>query len=353
MLIDLVCAYLRIPLLAHPGKAPSAFLMALVSLSVRWVHGPTKIDVEADEVIVVCRVKNGEEYVTSFIDHHLSLGAEHIVLLDNDSSDKTISLACRHENVTVLRTPLPYRTYSRLFNAYLRKRYSRSCWCLCLDVDELFDYPYSDKMSLKELLRYLNDRSYTVVLANMLEMFADEPFSSLEGNMDNRDYKELYRYFDLGGILSKPVRPQFATGSDPGLRLHMGGIRKTGFGKGGPLLKFPLVFLNPDLSYKDFGNHHILGGSPSIADFSCVLYHYQFTGSLRERCNQAVRQNQYSRRSAKYRAFLEVLSAEPNLNLREKALQPRELEATNELIDAGFLYVSDEFAQYAEGCCGV
>ena len=336
--------------MAHPGRDPSVFLMALVSLSVRRVHGPTRIDVKEDEVIAVCRVKDGEEYVRSFIDHHLGLGARHVVLLDNHSSDETVSIASQYDNVTVLRTPLAYRTYSRVFNAYLRKRYAKNCWCLCLDVDELFNYPHADKMSLKELLGYLNERSYNVVLANMLEMFADEPFSSFEGTGDCGDQRNLYRHYDLEGIVSIPIPPQFAGNSDPGLRQHLEGIRKTAFGTGGPLHKFPLFFLNADLGYKDIGNHDILGGSPRIADFSCVLYHYQFTGSLRERCNQAVRQNQYAHGSAKYRSFLDVLKAEPDLNVNEKALKPRELKATNELIDGGFIYVSEEFVKYAKGC---
>jgi len=344
MLRDLVCAYLRIPIVAHPGRAPSKLLRSIVGLTIQRLHGPSEIEAGPDEAIVVCRVKDGEEYIKAFIQHHLDLGVKHVVLLDNGSADNTVAFACQYDSVTVLRSRLPFRTYSRTFLAFLREQYSKNCWCLCLDIDEFFDYPYSDKVTLRALLKYLNERSYNLVLANMLEMFADEPFSRLESLEFSR---ELYSHYDLSRLKHRNFPSDLKDMVDPGVRQYIGGVRRVVFRRSGPLHKYPLCFLGPELSCVDIGYHEVLGGRAKIADLSGVLFHYQFTGSLRSKCLSAAREKQYFVASEKYGRFLEVLNAEPDLNIRHKARDPREFRETNELLDAGFLYGSEAYLEYA------
>ncbi len=57
---------------------------------------------------------------------------------------------------------------------YLIARFGKSGrWCLYVDIDELFDYPYSEVVSLDSFLRYLTSKSYTAVMAHMLDMFPE------------------------------------------------------------------------------------------------------------------------------------------------------------------------------------
>ena len=48
--------------------------------------------------VVVCLVRNSEARVTAFLDYYLRLGARHIVLVDNGSTDRTIEKACESED---------------------------------------------------------------------------------------------------------------------------------------------------------------------------------------------------------------------------------------------------------------
>src|SRR5438046_3032170 len=78
---------------------------------VKWhiehVFGPQHIQCPPDGCIVVCIVRNGEEYIKAFIKHYLSLNVDHIVFLDNGSTDQTLDIARRYARVTILRTRLP------------------------------------------------------------------------------------------------------------------------------------------------------------------------------------------------------------------------------------------------------
>src|SRR4028119_1076508 len=149
----------------------------ILHFNTEHVHGPEEVTYAEDELVVVCLVWNGWPYVKSFVEHYASMGVKHLFFLDNGSTDGTVEALKGYENVTVLRTTLAYNRYKGSMKQYLIERFGRGRWCLCVDIDELFDYPYSDVVDLGSLLGYLNERSYTAVVAQMLDMFPEEPLS--------------------------------------------------------------------------------------------------------------------------------------------------------------------------------
>ncbi len=125
---------------------------------VEHVHGPEEVAYGMDELIVLCLVRDGRPYVRSFVEHYSSMGVKHLVFLDNGSTDGTVEALKEYDNVTVLHTGLPFKRYQSPMRRYLIERFGRGRWSLYADIDELFDYPYSDIISLSSLLKYLNSR---------------------------------------------------------------------------------------------------------------------------------------------------------------------------------------------------
>ncbi|MCP4755225.1 MAG: glycosyltransferase family 2 protein, partial [Proteobacteria bacterium] len=225
---DLACTWLNIEY-DPPARRPISKLMTtVVSFGIRHLHGPKRIRCRPDEVIAVCVVKNGAEHIDTFTDHHFQLGVVHIVFLDNGSTDDTVEKASRYRNVTILGTRLPFKSYVKNFRTYLKSRFSKGNWCLCLDIDERFDYPYSDILGLGALTAYLRDRSYNAVLANMLDMFADKPLDVLAGRND-RPLEEEYEFYDLSGIIKEKIKTPAVVSND-NLREYRGGLSETAFG---------------------------------------------------------------------------------------------------------------------------
>jgi len=179
----------------------------LLSVSLKHIYGPRKIVYGLNDVIVLCVVRNGELRINSFIKHYFSLGVKHIVFLDNGSTDSTISIARKYKNVTILRTNLSFKKYKILMKTYLKKRFSKKRWSLVVDIDELFDYPYSNIIGLSSVIDYLNKNRYTTVMSYLLDMFSDIPMSELKSGK-NDSIRDLYRYYDLKNIKKRIVPSQ-------------------------------------------------------------------------------------------------------------------------------------------------
>src|SRR5215217_2197709 len=221
----------------------------ILHFNLEHLYGPEEVDYAPDELVVVCLVRDGGPYVKSFVEHYTSMGAKRIVFLDNGSTDGTVEALKGYDSVTVLRTTLPYKRYEFAMKQYLIEGYGRERWCLCADIDELFDYPYSDVVGLDSLLGYLNSNSYTAVAAQMLDMFPEEPLSGREENLEDEPLKERYRFYDISNISRRSnkrrhYRHNNALENDD-IVIFSSGIRGAIFGDNRTLLtKHPLVFLD-------------------------------------------------------------------------------------------------------------
>jgi len=314
------------------------------------LHGLEEVSYKEDELVVVCLVRNGRPYVRSFVEHYFSLGVKHIVFLDNGSTDGTVSAVTRYDNVTVLRTELPFKAFKgegqTLMRKYLIERFGKGRWSLCVDMDELFDYPYSDVIGLDSLLDYLNSKSYTAVTAHMLDMFAERPVLSEQPGESDEPLKEVHRFYDISRLRKVRrgkdhdiVRNNTFESDEISLGFQ-GGIRDNVFGFKPWLTKYPLVF--SDGSVKPSPPHKIYNAK--IADLTCVLFHYKFLKHFREQATRAAREKRYWKNSIRYKRYLEVLQRNPSLQLKQEASQ--EITSVNDLLEDRFLVVSDDYVSW-------
>ena len=317
--------------------------------SIEHLHGPEEVPYGEEELVVVCLVRDGRPYVKSFVEHYRSLGVKHLFFLDNGSTDGTVEALKNYDNVTIVRSKLPYKGYRLAFKRFLIDRFGRKDrWCLYADIDELFDYPYSDVVGLNSFLGYLSSNSYTAVAAQMLDMFPEEPLSGREGLLEDEPLKELLRFYDISNFTRTSIKERLSlrnnTLESDDIEFFSGGIRGAIFGARPHLTKHPLVFsdgkLKPMEGLSLDSDHWVTNAK--IADISCVLLHYKFLdGFFQKQAAQAVREGQYHNASARYKRYLEVLEKNPALKMKQETA--RELRGVNDLLENGFLVVSEEY----------
>jgi hypothetical protein len=311
---------------------------------VTHLHGPRAVSYDRDELLVTSVVRNGELYVRSFMDHYLSIGVAHFVFLDNGSTDRTVDLLCRYPKVTVLKTDAPYHKYENAMKRYLAEKFSMGRWHLCSDIDELFDYPYSTSLSLRDFLRYLNSRSYTAVLTQMLDMFSDHCLEELDSRPTD-NIEKIHCYYDLSDIARTPIAETLAyfhpTIDNGRLNFHRGGIRKTIFGTNSGLSKESLIMM--DGNVQPYVSWHLTMRA-RLADISCVLKHYPFLSAFATKVRDAVATRRYGRFTADYLAYERALDGNDAFCLKRPAA--KRLEGLEQLIDEGFLTVSADYAEW-------
>jgi hypothetical protein len=317
---------------------------------VEHLCGPEEIAYRDDGLVVVCLVRDGEPWVRAFVEHYISLGAKHLVFLDNNSVDGTVSAACEYDDVTVLRVALPFDADvdgtrgQVVMRKYLIERFGKGRWSLCVDIDEFFDYPYSDVIGLESLLGYLDSKSYTAVVAQMLDMFPERSLLELADGPDE-PIKDVHRFYDISGLERVSKRERSRRLSTDNITLESdeiewfsGGLRRTIFDLPGPwLTKYPLVFC--DGSLEPVPPHGVRNAR--IADLSCVLFHYKFLKNFRERALRAAREEQYYSKSRAYKRYLDTLEQNPEVRLRLESA--KEIVSVNELLESRFLVASEDY----------
>jgi hypothetical protein len=313
------------------------------------LHGPEEISYAIDELIVVSLVRDGRPWVKPFVEHYFSLGVKHLVFLDNGSTDGTVEALKSYENVTVLRSEASFKEHEDPMKRYLIERFGRGRWSLCVDIDELFDYPYSDVIGLDSFLGYLTRNSYTAVVAQMLDMFPETFMSGRGGNRDD-PLKEVHRFYDISDLKVKGIKghrrcPPDNTYVSDEIEFFRAGIRWTVFGVNTPLTKHPLVFLDGKVRPIDPGTHWV--GNARVADLTCVLFHYKFLGEyFHKQTIRAVREKQYVNNSAPYKKYLHALERTPDLQLKLET--SREISSVNDLLENRFLVASERYVGWVD-----
>ena len=319
----------------------------LLRLDVELVHGPGEVEYGADELVVLCLVRNGLHYVEGFVAHYLSLGAKHLVFLDNGSSDGTVeALAGYGDGVTVLRTTLPYRRYMLAMKLYLIERFGRGRWTLSVDIDELFDYPYSDVVDLKRFLSYLSECSYTAVVAHMLDLFPEEPLSEVTHEEELR-FRETNRFYEIDRVLAHDYADVGDVGnmvSNGEIGFYQNGVQKRVFGIAPLLSKHPLVFLDGKIRPMDLSDHWATNAR--VADLTGVLLHYKLIGSLYRLVRRELEERRYINRHGKYDKYARVLEENPSLQIAGP--DSRELGSVDDLVANGFLTVSRGYMELVQ-----
>lgn len=339
---DVIGRLLNLKFTFQPHLEPTPIGNWIAERSIKHLHGPLKLNNKQTELIVVCIVRNGEKYVGEFIKHYQKLGAKHIFFLDNQSKDNTVQLIMNQKKTTVLQSNLPFGKYDCNFRTYMINRFAKNCWCLCVDIDEFFDYPYSNTIGLKSFLKYLNTNTFNAVACQMLDMFSNQPLSKKFGSL-----QKTYKYYDLTNIHKHELLGENKS-SNPNIKFHKGGIRGTIFGLDSIYLtKYPLVFLRDGLTAYDYRKHYILRNG-KIADISCLLSHFKLNSNLLEYSRQATAEKSHSKGSREYKKYYTFLKSSPDINIKSKAVTPAKYRGIRELIDNHFILISENYLKWVK-----
>ncbi|MEP6067367.1 MAG: glycosyltransferase family 2 protein [Paracoccaceae bacterium] len=272
--------------------------------------------VSRDAILTFVCVRNEMSRLPHMLDHYRKLGVSHFLIVDNDSTDGTVSFLEKQPDVSLWQTSATYREarFGLDWMNWLLLRYGRGHWCLYVDADELLTFAHSDTVGLPELTRWLDERGQVAFGALMLDLYParklDEPPAS-ENLMDH------LQWFDAG--------PYRAQRQSPLNNLWVqGGVRERVFFADTPhasptLNKLPLIRWHWRYVYVN-STHSALPRSlnmtydgPSGTSPSGVLLHTKFQPEIIEKSVEDRVRQQHFHDPTKFAAYYDLIQNAPTL----------------------------------------
>lgn len=245
------------------------------------VFGQKHFKPNKNGVSVFSLVRNAEEFIKDFVEYYQSLGVDHIIIVDNQSTDNTVSILKTFKDVSVFTTPLDFLSNEAIIRRHFLKTHLKKRWVLSVDSDELFQFPYQKNRTLSTFIQYLNDQKVNCVTALMLDMFAKD-----YSNIETPSLRQAYPYCEPSSI----EREQYLDNSyltrgnkvPPELSSYKNGIRTrlSPADKSFLLLKHCLMFIDENII--PFSHPHYAANA-TLSNITCVLLHYKFTRGFVQR----------------------------------------------------------------------
>ncbi len=315
--------------------------------SIHHVSGPVDLSYGANEFAVTCLVKDGAEYLPSFLRHYRNLGAKHFYFIDNESSDDTRDILADQPDVTLYRTALVFKKFESEIRRVIIEKHCTSKWCFSVDIDELFEYPGLGTISSASFIDYLNANKYTAVVAYMLDMFAvqERPHSiyleDLYTNFSLRDIEKEDYFAGFEAFCNYNVLPC------PEIGNYYGGVRQSHVKASESrflLTKHALMFIDNHLEAVTMSH---FCNNARVADVTCLLKHYKLTASLKQRIEDGIKTEMFSFiLKDQIAAYLALVGngADPTSGRTSEVFA-----GVSHFVDNGFLHVSDNFRNHLAG----
>ena len=155
-----------------------------------------------DDILAASTVRNEMVRLPFFLDHHRRLGVNHFLFVDNNSDDGTRDYLAQQPDVSLWATANSYRL-SRFgvdWLTWLQIKHAHGHWCLTLDADEIFIYPFHDTRPLRALVDWLDRREVTSFGALMLDMYPKGALNA-QTYQAGKDPFEILQWFDGGNYM--------------------------------------------------------------------------------------------------------------------------------------------------------
>lgn len=262
----------------------------------------------------VC-LRNEEARLPFYLQHMRRLGVDHILAVDNASSDNSAALLAAQPDVSLWQTASSYKA-SRFgvdWLTWLQITYGHDHWCLTADADELLIYSDWENRPLQALTEWLDRQGQACLGSLMLDLFPKGPLGT-QSYEPGQDPTVALPYFDAA-----PYRWQV----QPVMQnlWVQGGPRERVFFADNPRLaptlnKIPLVKWNRRYAYVNSTHsalprrlNRVWQGDPTTG----ILLHTKFLPSIVTKSAEEKHRGEHFGDPAQFDGYYDLLMTGPDL----------------------------------------
>jgi len=287
----------------------------------------------SEDILLFSTQRNERIRLPYFLKYYREMGVDHFFIIDNDSDDGALEYLMEQPDVSVWHTARSYKRarFGVDWLNWLQMKYAHGHWCLVVDPDEFFIYPFCDTRPVRALTDWLDASSIKSFSAMLLDMYP-------KGRIDAQPYREgqnpleITSWFDSGNYMIEK------NGKFGNLWIQ-GGPRARTFFKDKPakapaLNKIPLVKWDKRYAYVSSTHMLLPRGLNLVYDewggekASGVLLHTKFLDTFTAKAAEELERGQHYAASVEYKAYAESLKDNPDLWCKwsEKYINWRQLE---------------------------
>jgi hypothetical protein len=289
--------------------------------------------ISPQDILVFSTLRNERIRLPFFLKYYRDLGVNHFLIVDNDSNDGSREYLAEQPDVSLWTTTHSYKKsrFGADWLNWLQLRYGHQHWCLVVDPDEFFVYPFCDTRPIRALTDWLDASSIKSFPAMLLDMYPKGPLDA-QPYRDGQDPFEIAQYFDSGNYI-------FQRNLRFGNLWIQGGPRARTFFADAPekapaLNKIPLVKWNRAYAYVSSTHMLLPRGLNQVYDewggekASGILLHAKFLDTFAVKAEEEMQRGQHYAASAEYKAYKAGLQAQPDLWCKwsERYINWRQLE---------------------------
>ncbi|SHL51908.1 Glycosyl transferase family 2 [Roseovarius litoreus] len=271
-----------------------------------------------DAILGAVTVRNEMVRLPHFLEHHRKLGVGHFLMVDNASDDGTTEFLAQQPDVSLWTTTHSYKLsrFGMDWLTWLQIRHAHGHWCLTLDADEIFIYPYHDTRPLRALTDWLDANDRQSFGALMLDMYPKGRLQDHPYRPGDDPFTELC-WFDAGNymIQKKPDLQNLWIQGGPRARMFFADRPRRAPTMG----KMPLVKWNRRYAYVS-STHSLLPrrlnrvyGEDGDERLSGILLHTKFLNVVVEKSAEEKTRREHFANSDLYEAYYDSLIANPDL----------------------------------------
>ncbi len=285
------------------------------------------------DILLFSTLRNEQVRLPYFLEYYRELGVNHFLFVDNDSEDGSGAYLAAQPDCSVWVTDASYKRarFGVDWLTRLQIRYGHGHWCLTVDPDEFFVYPFCDTRPLSALTDWLDDSSIRSFSAMLIDMYPKGPIS-VQPYRSGQNPLEIASWFDAGNYTIR------RDGKYGNLWIQ-GGPRMRVFFEDQPqnapaLNKIPLVKWKRSFAYASSSHMLLPRGLNQVYDewggekASGALLHTKFLDTFSAKAEEELTRQQHYGASREYIAYHERLQADPELWCKwsEKYINWRQLE---------------------------
>lgn len=289
--------------------------------------------IRSSDLLAFSTLRNEHIRLPFFLDYYRNKGINHFLIVDNDSDDGSLEYLMEQPDVSVWHTRKSYKKskFGVDWLNWLQFRYGHNHWCLVVDPDEFFIYPFCDTRPIRALTDWLDASSIKSFSAMLLDMYPRGPITE-QPYQSGQDPMDIACWFDAGNY-TMTKNPQY------GNLWIQGGPRSRVFFPDEPELapalnKIPLVKWNRRYCYASSTHMLLPRGLNQVYDewggekASGLLLHAKFLDTFTVKAEEELERNQHYSASVEYKAYAERLRDAPELWCKwsEKYINWRQLE---------------------------